>query len=95
MRSRVKRKPFCSVRNCDRLTSAHGYCYTHYRQWRKTGKTRSIWPKRPGREGTIKFGGLMLKADCALKLHRLADERGESAQQVMVDILEHWSDENP
>jgi len=87
---RVK-KGVCSFSGCGRPARALGLCQTHYKQQRKYGELTPIKPKRQGREGTVRYAGLSLTAECAAAIDRLARKEGVAPNAIITDILEAWA----
>ena len=84
--------PRCSVDGCFRPVYARALCESHHRQFVTTGKCGPIRPYRTRREGTVKYSGLTLTSDCALKVDRLARDKGLSRSAAIATILEQWTD---
>ncbi len=86
-----QRARVCSVSGCGRPIRARGLCQTHYKHLRKFGKPRAINPKREGREGTVRYSGLSLTAECAQAIDKLARREGLAPNAIITDILETWA----
>jgi hypothetical protein len=65
-------------------------CQTHYKQVRKTGRTRPIKAKRAPRENTVRFAGLSVTEATAAVLTREAKRRNVAPNALITDILEEW-----
>lgn len=81
----------CVVADCGRPRNAHGYCQTHGRQMRDTGRIRPIRPYRSRSAGTTKFAGLRLTPGCAQAIKRHAKTHNLSHGAAITTVLERWA----
>ncbi|HLL55332.1 MAG TPA: hypothetical protein VK447_17370 [Myxococcaceae bacterium] len=83
----------CEAPECDRHAYALGYCQTHYRQFRTTGKVKPIRLYRERAPGTVKLVGLRVPRPIAEEIWRRAREEGLAVSAVVSSILESWSED--